>query len=89
MKAKSLAVVGGCLLVVGLVIGLVPVSSGGASCGSAMNSEGHLTLALTQGETVADSCQSLLSMVALPMWALLGVGVLLLIAAAVRASLAD
>lgn len=89
MKAKSLAVVGGCLLTVGIVIGLVPVSSSGASCGSAMNGEAHLTLALTQGETVADNCQSLLSVVALPMWALLGVGLLLLIAAAIRASLDD
>lgn len=84
MKAKTLGGVGGCLLVVGLVVGLVPVSWGGTSCGAVMRPEDDLFLGLTAGRSVADGCDSLLSVVALPLWGLLGLGVLLLLAAAVR-----
>ncbi len=81
-----MGVIGAVLLVIGGVVGLIPVSSGGADCGSALMREDWLGVALSEGEAAADGCESLLSILAIPTWALLALGVLLVIAAVVWAT---
>ena len=78
--------VGVCLLVVGLVVGLVPVSSGGVSCGSAFvgSNEAYvrdLTSTLDSdgvSTNLAGDCGSLRSVLRIPAVALLALGVLAL-----------
>lgn len=60
----------------GVLVGLVPVTSAGADCGSALLQEERLSVALVAGEAAADSCQSLLSVLVIPVWALIGLGLL-------------
>lgn len=70
------------LLLAGLAIGLIPVSSSGVNCGSAFiaSDDAHVADLVgtmsgglgTQG--AAASCDSLRSLVAIPAWVFLGLG---------------
>lgn len=89
---KVLGLICGLMLAAGLVAGFVPVSSQGANCGSAFHKSddadvSDLTNTMTgYGSTsAADSCDSLRSVVRIPALALIGVGLVLGLAALVVA----
>ena len=89
MKKQTLMIAGGMMLLVGLVIGFVPVSTGGSSCGSAFVAsndaqiDDYTSLLLGEslrGATRADDCASATSMWRVPALALAIPGGLLLLA---------
>jgi disulfide bond formation protein DsbB len=85
MNAKVLALIGAVMLVAGLIVGFIPVSSGGSGCGSAFaaSSDAHvsdLVNAMSGRESsIREQCESLHSILAIPAWILLGIGALLLV----------
>jgi hypothetical protein len=74
------------VVVAGLVTGFASVSSGGAPCGSVLNPQDHLLVMLTASESAANRCDSLLSVLAVPTWLLVGTGLVLLAVAGMRAT---
>lgn len=74
MKAKHvLSLIGGLLLLAGIVIGLVPVSSNGSSCGSVFSGANPYL--------VPASCGDMRSMLNIPVWLLALTGGALLVVA--------
>ena len=92
MNARLAATIGAALLLVGLVVGLMPVSRGGVSCGSAYHASGDANvsdLASTLGggavTNTADDCDSLRSILRIPsVVLLLGGGIFVAVAATNR-----
>jgi hypothetical protein len=95
MNAKVLALIGAVMLVAGLIVGFIPVSSGGSGCGSAFaaSSDAHvsdLVNAMSGRESsIREQCDSLRSIIAIPAWVLLGLGGLMLMLSLVWAGTRD
>jgi hypothetical protein len=86
-KIKTLAGVAVVLVLMGAMVGFTPVSSGGASCGSALRPEDTGVIALDQGDVAAHGCDSLLSVIMIPTWVLLTLGAAGLVIAMIWASM--
>ncbi|HWL99305.1 MAG TPA: hypothetical protein VNP20_18315 [Nocardioidaceae bacterium] len=86
-RIKAWAGVAVVLLLMGAMVGFTPVSSGGAGCGSVLNPQDGLVIALDQGDVAAHGCESLLSVIMIPTWMLLTLGAAGLVVALVWASI--
>ncbi len=78
---KGLLLAGAGLAVIACVVGFVPITAGGADCGTVFLRQDWLAIALSEGEAAADDCEQLLSVLAIPVWVLLGLAALLMVGA--------
>lgn len=86
---KVLLIVGGALLGIGLLIGLLPVSADGASCGSALVASDDAVVSALAGLGsfgAAEACDSLRSLLMIPAVVLMVAGGVTVIATLVARS---